>query len=124
MTLNISYYKDGEARTTPTMNRPLQQLAAAVESLQSVSGAQGASGRVVAYGVPVYGAEVGDVVYLDGGVAKRAVAQWSTVPGDGGRVSLAASARPVGLIIAVNGSSADILVKGLCSDTGVIDSIE
>lgn len=124
MTLNLSYYKDGEARTTPTMNRPLQQLAAAVESLQSVSGAQGASGRVVAYGVPVYGAGVGDVVYLDGGVAKRAVAQWSTVPGDGGRVSLAASARPVGLIIAVNGSSADILVKGLCSDTGVIAAID
>ena len=67
MTLNISYYLDGEARTTAALNRPLEQLAAAVSALQALSGDGGSSGRVVAHGVPAEGAAVGDIVYLDNG---------------------------------------------------------
>lgn len=124
MTLNISYYLDGEARTTAALNRPLEQLAAAVSALQALSGDGGSSGRVVAHGVPAEGATVGDIVYLDNGVAKPALVRWDTIIGQDGRVSLAESARPVGLVTAVSGATVDIILSGRCADYTTIAAID
>lgn len=124
MTLNISYYLDGEARTTATLNRPLEQLAAAVSALQALSGDGGSSGRVVAHGVPAEGALVGDIVYLDNGVAKPALVRWNTIIGQDGRASLAESARPVGLVTARSGATVDIILSGRCADSTTIAAID
>lgn len=124
MTLNISYYLDGEARTTAALNRPLEQLAAAVSALQALSGDGGSSGRVVAHGVPAEGAAIGDIVYLDNGVAKPALVRWNTIIGQDGRASLAESARPVGLVTAISGATVDIILSGRCADSTTIAAID
>lgn len=120
MALSISYYTEGEARTTEVMNRPISQLAGLVEALQAEALDGGQAGRLLLEGIPRDpSVGVGDVAYLSGGVARKALARWSSEMGANGATRPADSARPVGLVVAVEGAACDILAKGLYSGPAI-----
>lgn len=124
MNVTITYYLDNEPRTTTVLNRPLAQLAAAVEGLAAISGGNGVAGALVAEGLPCGPlVAVGDIVSLEDGVAQKALAVWGS-PGPEGRVCPSYLARPIGVVTEVVGAVATVLLKGMCSNSAVMSALE
>lgn len=114
MTLNISLYQNGEDLSADVLNRPQAQIRDAVSSLQTSVAAITAHETLYRTSVLCGDAyAVGTVVYLDtDGVAKKALAAWDSAFGDRGETLVARSARPLGVITAIEGTVATVLTQG------------
>jgi hypothetical protein len=113
----VRFVRDGEPVTAGVVGRPDRALDRNVRDLRDRVLAVEAGVALVDRGRPVEPlAAVGAPVYWDGGTLRFERARYATVALTGGRVMLAASARPWGVVLRKTAATvADVLVGGVAA---------
>lgn len=126
--MSISYLQDGEAYTADNLNRPMMQLEALINGLQSQLDQIGGKSFLLTEDLPVDSSNpvaVGNLVYMGAdGKVRPALAVWNADADESGIVMPADSAYVYGIVVFldIDAGTADIMTGGTISRSSEVAS--